>query len=119
MNLNGIQNLILSQSFDRMILLAYVVLALRSLWTLLVLNLWSLLSQMILEKSFCLSKKACLTSSFWLGDLTDPDRNVAYRTTHVFGFCHHLILERGRQSFLVRGLRGPLLCDEAYEPSLT
>ena len=119
MNLNGIQNLILSQSFDRMILQACVVLALRSLWTLLVLNLWSLLSQMILEKSFCLSKKACLTSSFWLDGLTDPGRSVAYLTTRVAGFCHRLILERGRQTILVRGLRGPLLCDEAYEPSLS
>jgi hypothetical protein len=119
MNLNGIQNLILSQSFDRMILQACVVLALRSLWTLLVLNLWSLLSQMILEKSFCLSKKACLTSSFLLDGLTDPGRSVAYLTTRVFGFCRHLILERDRQSFLVRGLRGPLLCDAAYEPRLS
>ena len=72
-----------------------------------------------MEKIFCLSKKACLTNSFWLDGLTDPGRSVAYLTTHVFGFCHRLILERGRQSFLVRGLRGPLLCDEAYEPSLT
>ena len=119
MNLNGIQNLILLHSYDRMNLQACVVLLLHTLWTQRVLNLWSLLSQMILEKSFCLSKKACLTSSFLLGGLTDPGRSVAYLTTHVAGFCHHLILEHGRQSFLVRGLRGPLLCDEAYGPSLT
>jgi hypothetical protein len=63
-----------------------------------------------LEKSFYLRKKVYLTSSFLLDGLIDPGQNVAYRTTHVFGF-HRLIL--------VRGLRGPLLCDEAYEPSLT
>ncbi len=44
---------------------------------------------------------------------------MAYLTTRVAGFCHRLILERGRQTILVRGLRGPLLCDEAYEPSLS
>jgi hypothetical protein len=32
---------------------------------------------------------------------------------------HRLILERDHQKILVRELRGPLLCDEAYEPSLT
>jgi hypothetical protein len=42
---------------------------------------------------------------------------VAYLTTHVLG--HRLILERDRQKILVRELRGPLLCDEAYEPSLS
>jgi hypothetical protein len=67
-----------------------------------VLSLWS-------QKIFCPSKKAYLTSSFWLDGRTDPGRNVAYLTTHVLG--HRLIL--------VRGLRGPLLCDEAYEPSLS
>ena len=70
---------------------------------------------MILEKSFCLRRKACLTSSFLLVGLTDPGRSVAYLTTRVAGFCHRLILERGRQKFLGRGLRGPLLCDEACE----
>jgi hypothetical protein len=74
---------------------------------------------MILGKSFCLRKKACLTSSFLLDGLTDPGRSVAYLTTRVAGFCHRLILERGRQSFLVRGLRGPLLCDEACALRLT
>jgi hypothetical protein len=43
---------------------------------------------------------------------------VAYQTTHVFGF-RRLILVHGRQKILVRELRGPLLCDEAYEPSLS
>jgi hypothetical protein len=42
MNLNGIQNLIFRHSYDLKILLAYVVLLLHTLWTLLVLNLWSL-----------------------------------------------------------------------------
>ena len=74
---------------------------------------------MILVKSFCLRKKACLTSSFLLDGLIDPGRSVAYLTTRVAGFCHHLILERGHQKFLVRGLRGPLLCDEACAPSLS
>jgi hypothetical protein len=74
---------------------------------------------MIVEKSFCRSKKACLTSSFLLGGLTDPDRSVAYLTTRVAGFCHRLILERGRQKILVRGLRGLLLCDEACALSLS
>ena len=73
---------------------------------------------MILEKSFCLRKKACLTSSFWLDGLIDPDRSVAYLTTRVFGF-RRLILVHGRQKILVRGLRGPLLCDEAYALNLT
>jgi hypothetical protein len=115
MNLNGIQNSILRHSYDQMILQAYVVLLLHTLWTLMV---WNLESQMILVKSFCLRKKACLTSSFLLDGLIDPGRSVAYLTTRVAGFCHHLILERGHQNFLVRGLRGPLLCDEAYELNL-
>ena len=68
--------------------------------------------------SFYLRRKACLTSSSLLDDLIDPGRNVAYRTTHVFGF-RRLILERGRQKILEPGLRGPLLCDEAYVLSLT
>jgi hypothetical protein len=72
-----------------------------------------------LEKSFYLRKKAYLTSSFLLDGLIDPDRSVAYLTTRVFGFYRHLILVHDRQKFLVRGLRGPLLCDEAYEPILT
>ena len=67
-----------------------------------VLSLWS-------QKIFCLSKKAYLTSSFWLDGRTDPGRNVAYLTTHVLG--HRLIL--------VRELRGPLLCDEACALSLS
>ena len=119
MNLNGIQNLILHQSCDQKILLAYVVLLLHTLWIRKVLNLWSLSSQRILEKSFCPSKKACLTSSFLLGGLTDPDRTVAYLTTRVFEFCHRLILERGRRKIVVRGWRGPLLCDEACALSLS
>jgi hypothetical protein len=75
-----------------------------------VLSLWS-------QKIFCLSKKAYLTSSFWLDGLTDPGRSVAYRTTHVLG--RRLILVRDHRKILVRELRGPLLCDEAYEPSLS
>ena len=71
-----------------------------------------------MEKIFCLRKKAYLTNSFWLDDLTGPGRNVAYPTTHVFEF-HRLTLVRGRQKFSVRGSRGPLLCDEAYVLSLT
>jgi hypothetical protein len=119
MNLNDTQNLILLRSFDQMILQAYVVLLLRTLWTLLVVNLWSPSSQMILEKSSCPSKKACLTSSFLLGGLTDPGRSVAYLTTRVAGFCRRLILEHGRRKILVRGWRGPLLCDEACALSLS
>jgi hypothetical protein len=111
MNLNGIQILILNQSYDQMILQACALLLLHSFWIRLVLSLWS-------QKIFCLSKKACLTSSFWLDGLTDPGRNVAYRTTHVFGF-RRLILVRDHRKILVRELRGPLLCDEAYEPSLS
>jgi hypothetical protein len=61
--------------------------------------------------------KAYLTSSFLPVGLIDPDRSVAYQTTHVLG--HRLILERGRQKFLVRGLRGPLPCDEACALSLS
>ena len=111
MNLNGIQILILNQSYDQMILQACEVLLLHSLLSRMVLSLWS-------QKIFCLSKKACLTSSFWLDDRTGPGRNVAYRTTHVFGF-RRLILVRDHRKILVRELRGPLLCDEAYEPSLS
>ena len=110
MNLNGIQILILNQSHDQMILQVCEVLLLHSLLSRMVLSLWS-------QKIFCLSKKACLTSSFWLDDRTGPDRNVAYRTTHVLG--HRLILARGHRKISVRELRGPLLCDEAYEPSLS
>ena len=72
---------------------------------------------MILEKSFCLHRKACLTSSFWLDGLTDPDHSVVCLTTHVLG--HRLILVRDRRKILVRELRGPLLCDAAYEPRLS
>ncbi len=72
---------------------------------------------MILEKSFCLGRKAYLTSSFWLDGLTDPGRSVAYLTTHVFGF-RHLILVRDRQKILVRDQHGLLQCDEACVPSL-
>ena len=110
MNLNGIQILILNQSYDQMILQACEVLLLHSLLSRMVLSLWS-------QKIFCLSKKACLTSSFWLDGRTDPGRNVAYRTTHVLG--RRLILVRDHRKILVRELRGPLLCDEAYEPSLS
>ena len=58
-----------------------------------------------------------MTSSFFLDGPTDPDRSVAYLTTHVLG--RHLILGHGRQKILVRGLRGPLLCDEACVLSLS
>ena len=77
----------------------------------------SLSSQMILEKSFCLHRKACLTSSFWLDGLTDPDHSVVCLTTHVLG--RRLILVHDRQKILVRELRGPLLCDEACALSLS
>jgi hypothetical protein len=97
-----------------MIRRACVVLLLRSFWIQMVLSLWSLYCQ----KIFYLSRKAYLTSSFWLDGLTDPGRSVAYRTTHVFGF-RRLILGRDHQKILVRELRGLLLCDEAYEPSLS
>jgi hypothetical protein len=110
MNLNGIQILTWNQSYDQKTLQACEVLLLHSFWIRLVLSLWS-------QKIFCLSKKAYLTSSFWLDGRTDPGRNVAYLTTHVLG--HRLILVRDRRKILVRGLRGPLLCDEAYEPSLS
>ena len=93
-----------------MILQACVVLLLHSFWIQKVLSLWS-------QKIFCLSKKACLTSSFWLDGRTDPGRSVAYQTTHVLG--RRLILVRDHRKILVRELRGPLLCDEAYEPSLS
>ena len=109
MNLNDTQILILNQSYDQMILQVCEVLLLHSFW-ILVLSLW-------IQKIFCLSKKVYLTSSFWLDGRTDPDRNVAYLTTHVLG--HRLISVRDRRKILVRGLRGPLLCDEAYEPSLS
>jgi hypothetical protein len=42
---------------------------------------------------------------------------VAYLTTHVLG--HRLILVRDHRKILVRELRGPLLCDEACEQSLS
>ena len=42
---------------------------------------------------------------------------MAYLTTHVLG--HRLILVHDHRKILVRELRGPLLCDEAYEPSLS
>jgi hypothetical protein len=110
MNLNGIQILTWNQSHDQKTLQACEVLLLHSFWIRLVLSLWS-------QKIFCPSKKAYLTSSFWLDGRTDPGRNVACPTTHVLG--HRLILVRDRRKILVRGLRGPLLCDEAYEPSLS
>jgi hypothetical protein len=110
MNLNGIQNLILNQNYDQMILQVCEVPLLHNFWIRLALSLWS-------QKIFCLSKKACLTSSFWLDGLTDPGRSVAYRTTHVLG--RRLILVRDHRKILVRELRGPLLCDEACEPSLS
>jgi hypothetical protein len=109
-NLNGIQILILNQSYDQMILQVCEVLLLHSFWIRLVLSLWN-------QRTFCLSKKAFLTSSFWLDDRTVPGRNVAYLTNHVLG--HRLILVHDHRKILVRGLRGPLLCDEAYEPSLS
>lgn len=109
MNLNGIQILILNQSYDQMTLQVCEVPLLHSFW-ILVLSLCS-------QKIFCPSKKACLTSSFWLDGRTGPGRIVAYRTTHVLG--HRLILVRDHRKILVRELRGPLLCDEAYEPSLS
>ena len=111
MNLNGTQILILNQSYDQMILQVCEGLLLHSFWIRLVLSLWS-------QKIFCLSKKAYLTSSFWLDGRTDPGRNVAYRTTHVFGF-RRLILVRDHRKILVRELHGPLLSNEAYEPSLS
>ena len=42
---------------------------------------------------------------------------MACRTTHVLG--RRLILERDHRKILVRELRGPLLYDEACEPSLS
>ena len=70
-----------------------------------------------MKRSFCLRRKACLTSSFLLDGLTDPGRSVACLTTHVFEF-HHVILVRDRQKILVRELRGPLRCDEVCVLSL-
>jgi hypothetical protein len=96
---------------DQMILRACAVLLFRSFWIQMVLSL-------SYQKIFYLSKKVCLTSSFWLDGLTDPGRSVAYLTTHVFGF-HHLILVRGRQKILARELRGLLRCDEVCALNLT
>ena len=110
MNLICIQSLILLHSYDQMILQACVVLLLHTLWIQKVLSLWS-------QKIFCLSKKACPTSSFWLDGLTDPGRNVACLTTHVFGF-RRLILVHDRQKILVRELRDHRLCDEVCVQSL-